>query len=155
MIKTESLTHNERWINKWPLTKWNHWSMITFLINDYFPVSAGTSSLTSSININLCLTGIKGDDTIENCQARCQQENKWQNRGLTEGNSLFPFKLMLFNLITTIPPSVCCTQTLRWQVGQRKKAALNGAKKARNWGIASEGRWGKVRHNIYHNNMNI
>lgn len=54
----------------------------------------------------------------------------------------------MLNFITTIPPSVCCTQALRWQVGQRKKAALNGVKKARNSGIASEGRWGKVRHNI-------
>lgn len=38
--------------------------MITFLLNDSFPVLAGTS-LTDSININLCHMGIKGDDTTE------------------------------------------------------------------------------------------
>lgn len=60
--------------------------MITFLLNDSFPVLAGTS-LTDSININLCHTGIKGDDTTEDCQGRRQQQENWQNRGSGEGNS--------------------------------------------------------------------
>lgn len=48
--------------------------MITFLLNDSFPVLAGTSSLTYSININLCRTGSKGDDTTEDCQGRSEQQ---------------------------------------------------------------------------------
>lgn len=60
--------------------------MITFLLNDSFPVLAGTS-LTDSININLCHTGIKGDDTTEDRQGRRQQQENWQNRGSGEGNS--------------------------------------------------------------------
>jgi len=47
--------------------------MITFLLNDSFPVPAGNPSLTHSININLCCTKIKGDDTTEGCQVRSEQ----------------------------------------------------------------------------------
>lgn len=50
--------------------------MITFLLNDSFPVLAGTS-LTDSININLCHMGIKGDDTTE-------EEDSSRRTGKTE-----------------------------------------------------------------------
>lgn len=47
--------------------------MTAFLLNNSFPVPVGTSSLIHSININLCCTRIKGDDTIENCQESSEQ----------------------------------------------------------------------------------
>lgn len=62
--------------------------MITFLLNDSFPVPAGSPSLTHSININLCCTRIKRDNTTEDCHGRSEQQEKRQNSSSAQGNTL-------------------------------------------------------------------